>query len=142
MYSASRFRREEKEKTNPEEDKMKTKEITIAGKQYPVAFDFQTLLNFENITKKSFFGITFEMTTERMALIMAAVLSADENTSLTIEGMVGQKDWDAVKEIITAYGIIMNLANDFFHIPEVVKQSEEDEDEGQNDDTGEQPKND
>jgi hypothetical protein len=81
------------------------------------------------------------MTTERMALIMAAVLSADENTSLTIEGMVGQKDWEAVKEIITAYGIIMNLANDFFHIPEVVKQSEEDESEGQKDDAGEQPKN-
>jgi hypothetical protein len=120
---------------------MKKTEITIAGQQYPVQFDFQTLLNFENITKKSFFGATFEMTTERMALIMAAVLSADENTSLTIEGMVGQKDWEAVKEIITAYGIIMNLANDFFHIPEVVKQSEEDEYEGQKDDAGEQPKN-
>lgn len=116
-------------------------EITIAGKQYPVTFDFQTLLNFENITKKSFFGATFEMTTERMALIMAAVLAANENTSLTIEEMVGQKDWDAVKEIITAYGIIMNLANDFFHIPEVVKQSEEEEAEDQKDDAGEQPKN-
>ena len=120
---------------------MKKTEITIAGKQYPVIFDFQTLLNFENITKKSFFGATFDMTTKRMALIMAAVLSADENTSLTFEEMVGQKDWDAVKEIITAYGIIMNLAKDLFHIPEVVKQSEEEEAEGQKEEAGEQQKN-
>lgn len=118
------------------------KEVTIAGVQYPVTFDFQTLLNFEQITNKSFFDTDFTKIVDRMALIMAAVLTADEDTKLTVELLKGKGDWDAVKDIITAYGVVMDLASAFFHVPEVVKQSEERESEGQKDDTGEQPKND
>lgn len=118
------------------------KEITIAGVQYPVTFDFQTLLNFEQITNSSFFDTTFNKTVDRMALIMAAVLTADEDTKLTVELLKGKGDWDAVKDIIAAYGVVMDLASAFFHVPEVVKQAEEREAEGQKDDKGEQPKND
>lgn len=118
------------------------KEITIAGVQYPVTFDFQTLLNFEQITNSSFFDTTFNKTVDRMALIMAAVLTADEDTKLTVDLLKGKGDWDAVKDIIAAYGVVMDLASAFFHVPEVVKQAEERESEGQKDDTGEQPKND
>ena len=117
-------------------------EITIAGVQYPVTFDFQTLLNFEQITNSSFFETTFNKTVDRMALIMAAVLTADEDTKLTVELLKGKGDWDAVKDIIAAYGVVMDLASAFFHVPEVVKQAEEREAEGQKDDTGEQQKND
>ena len=56
--------------------------------------------------------------------------------------MKGKGDWDAVKDIIAAYGVVMDLASAFFKVPEVVKQAEEQEAEGQKDDTGEQPKND
>lgn len=118
------------------------KEITIAGVQYPVTFDFQTLLNFEQITNSSFFETTFNKTVDRMALIMAAVLTADEDTKLTVELLKGKGDWDAVKDIIAAYGVVMDLASAFFHVPEVVKQAEEQEAEGQKDEAGEQPKND
>ena len=117
-------------------------EITIAGVQYPVTFDFQTLLNFEQITNSSFFETTFNKTVDRMALIMAAVLTADEDTTLTVDLLKGKGDWDAVKDIIAAYGVVMDLASAFFHVPEVVKQAEEQETEEQKDDTGEQPKND
>ena len=117
-------------------------EITIAGVQYPVTFDFQTLLNFEQITNSSFFETTFNKTVDRMALIMAAVLTADEDTKLTVDLLKGKGDWDAVKDIIAAYGVVMDLASAFFKVPEVVKQAEEKEAEGQKDDTGEQPKND
>ena len=117
-------------------------EITIAGVQYPVTFEFQTLLNFESITNSSFFETTFNKTVDRMALIMAAVLTADEDTKLTVDLLKGKGDWDAVKDIIAAYGIVMDLASAFFHVPEVVKQAEEKEAEDQKDDTGEQPKND
>ena len=117
-------------------------EITIAGVQYPVTFEFQTLLNFEQITNSSFFETTFNKTVDRMALIMAAVLTADEDTKLTVDLLKGKGDWDAVKDIIAAYGVVMDLASAFFHVPEVVKQAEEQEAEGQNDDTGEQQKND
>ena len=117
-------------------------EMTIAGVQYPVTFEFQTLLNFEQITNSSFFETTFNKTVDRMALIMAAVLTADEDTKLTVDLLKGKGDWDAVKDIIAAYGVVMDLASAFFHVPEVVKQAEEQEAEGQKDDTGEQPKND
>ena len=118
------------------------KEITIAGVQYPVTFDFQTLLNFESITNSSFFDTNFTKTVDRMALIMAAVLTADEDTKLTVDLLKGKGDWDAVKDIIAAYGIVMDLASAFFKVPEVVKQAEDQEAEGQKDEAGEQPKND
>ena len=117
-------------------------EITIAGVQYPVTFEFQTLLNFESITNSSFFDTNFTKTVDRMALIMAAVLTADEDTKLTVELLKGKGDWDAVKDIIAAYGVVMDLASAFFHVPEVVKQAEEQEAEDQNEDKGEQQKND
>jgi hypothetical protein len=117
-------------------------EITIAGVQYPVTFEFQTLLNFESITDKSFFDTNLTKIVDRIALIMAAVLTADEDTKLTVDMLKGKGDWDAVKDIIAAYGVVMDLASAFFHVPEVVKQAEEQEAEGQKDDTGEQPKND
>ena len=117
-------------------------EITIAGVQYPVTFEFQTLLNFEQITNSSFFDTNFTKTIDRMALIMAAVLTADVDTKLTVDLLKGKGDWDAVKDIIAAYGVVMDLASAFFKVPEVVKQAEEQEAENQKDDTGEQPKND
>jgi hypothetical protein len=117
-------------------------EITIAGVQYPVTFEFQTLLNFESITNSSFFDTNFTKTVDRMALIMAAVLTADEDTKLTVDLLKGKGDWDAVKDIIAAYSVVMDLASAFFKVPEVVKQAEENEAEGQKNDTGEQPKND
>ena len=119
---------------------MKTTNITIAGKQYPVQFDFQTLLNFEQITKKSFFETNFAMIVDRMAIIMAAVLTADEDSKLTVEMLKGNGDYDAVKEIIAAYTVVMELAGEYFKVPEVVKESEAKETECQGD-NDEQPKN-
>ena len=119
------------------------KEITIAGVQYPVTFEFQTLLNFrKHHQQKSFFDTNFTKTVDRMALIMAAVLTADEDTKLTVDLLKGKGDWDAVKDIIAAYGVVMDLASAFFHVPEVVKQAEEAGSRRTKDDTGEQPKND
>ena len=119
---------------------MKTTNITIAGKQYQVQFDFQTLLNFEQITKKAFFETNFAMIVDRMAIIMAAVLSSDEDSKLTVEILKGNGDYNAVKEIIAAYTVVMELAGEYFKVPEVVKESEAKETEGQGD-NDEQPKN-
>lgn len=103
------------------------KEITIGGKSYPVAFNMQTLLNFEEITNKSFFACSFEKTSERMAVILAACLSANEKSTLTVDALRGNGDFEAFKEIITAFNTIMELSKDFFKIPEVVAESEKEE---------------
>jgi len=117
---------------------MKTKEITINGVNYPIVCTMDTLMNFESIVNKSFFETDFKTLKDRMALIIAAVITADEHTDLTAEAMKGGNDLNAVKQIIAAYNIVAALMGEFFELPEVVKQAEESE---QPDDPDEKPKN-
>ena len=70
---------------------MNKKEITINGKQYQVAFDLQTMLNYEQNVGRSFFTIDFNNLSleNRINLIHAAVKSADENMPLTVDDIKG-----------------------------------------------------
>jgi len=106
---------------------MTQKEITINGQQYPVVFTMDTLMNFERIVSKSFFETDFKTITDRMALIIAAVITANEKTTLTVEAMKGNNDLKAVQQIISAYNIVAALMGEFFEVPEVVKQAEAEE---------------
>lgn len=111
---------------------MKTKEITIGGKTYPVAFSMKTMLNYEEISGKSFFGETFDHLKERIAIIMSAALTADENTTLTVEELMNGDEWEKVKDILAAYNTVMELCAEFMKIPAVEPQPEkpsEDEEE-------------
>ena len=108
---------------------MSKKEITLQGRTYPIDFTMKTIMKFEEIVDKSFFGTPekpedFHKTTDRMALIYAAVETADEKHDLTIEKMTGSMDFHAVKDIITAFGTVMNLANDFFELPKVTQEED------------------
>lgn len=118
---------------------MTQKKITINGKEYRVVFNLKTLSNFEEITNQGFFESKLSKTTERMAIIMSAVLAADKNTDLTIEDIQGQQDWDAYLQITKAYNEVMALASEFFPIPEVEKGK--DPEPKEEDQEGEQPKN-
>ena len=103
---------------------MTKKEITIQGKLYPVVFTFDTLMNFERIVSKSFFETDLKTISDRMALVIAAVITANEHTDLTIEAMKGNNDLKAVQQIIEAYNVVASLMGEFFEVPEVVKQAE------------------
>lgn len=100
---------------------MKQNIVTFNGVNYPVVFDLLTLSNFEEITDKGFFEANLNKINNRMAIVMAAVLSADKDTKLTIEEMRGKESFEDYKQIIEAYNVVMTLANDFFKIPEVEK---------------------
>ena len=104
---------------------MTQKEITINGKQYPVVFDLQTMMNFEEITNgTSFFGAPLDTLKNRVAIIAAAAaFSADDKTDLTVEAILGDKDYKAMQQIIAAYNIVMTLAGEFFPIPEIEKKN-------------------
>lgn len=118
---------------------MKQKEITINGKQYPVIFTLATLSNFEEITGKPFFKADLDIIKNRIAIICAAAIAADENTKLTVEELRGNEDLEAYKQIGTVYNTIVEMAAEFFHIPQTEKKKTEQpaaEDEG-----GEKPKN-
>ena len=102
-------------------------EGVLAGdiqKQYPVEFNMQTIISFEEIASKSFFTSTLDKTLERAALILAAVMTADKKTTLTIEDILGKFDMKAVTDIINATNILMPMVKDFFKIPDVEPKDE------------------
>lgn len=104
---------------------MKQNYITINGTDYPVVFTLLTMSNFEEITNKGFFEANMNTTNNRMAIIIAATLAYNEKTTLTIEELRGKETFDDYKQIVSAYNIVMDLANDFFKIPEVEKKNNE-----------------
>lgn len=118
---------------------MKQNFIKINGVEYPVVFNLLTMSNFEEITNKGFFEANLSKINERMAIVMAAVLAADKDTSLTIDIMRGNESLDDYKQIVEAYSVVISLANDFFNIPEVEKDKEDKTDESEGED--DKPKN-
>ena len=117
---------------------MQKKNITINGKEYPIVFTMDTLMNFETIVGKSFFETDFKTLKDRMALVCAAVITANENTDLTIDALKGNNDLKAIQQIIEAYNIVTVVMGEFFQVPDVVKAEEAAE---HTDDDGEKAKN-
>lgn len=99
------------------------KQITIKDKQYNVCFDMQTILNFEEITGRSFFAATFTNLSDKVALIAAAALSADKEADITIEDILGNKDWEACKQIFAAFNVVSEEMTAFFPVPDIEKQA-------------------
>ena len=99
------------------------KEITIGQKQYPVAFDMQAIINFEEITGRSFFASNFSTLTDKVAVIVSAALSADKKTALTVDDVLGNKDWEACKQIFAAFNVVSEEMTAFFPVPEIEKQA-------------------
>ena len=118
---------------------MTRKNITINNQQVPVVVDFQTLLNCENITEKSFFDTDFKRLYDRIALIAAAVISANEKTQLTVDDIMGKKDLQAIHDITANFNVVMELVGEFFELPKVVKDAEQQE--AGDTDADEKPKN-
>ena len=108
---------------------MTKKEITINGKTYPVVFNMKTILGFEEISGKSFFNEDFSMLRERIALVTAAVISADSNAELSIDNLIEADTLKQVQEILAAYTVVTEMATDFFKTPEVEPQPKEKEGE-------------
>lgn len=103
---------------------MDKKEVTFNGTKYPVVFNMQAVLNYEDITNQSFFGEDFNLLKNRMALIMAAALAADKDTKLDIDIIKGTEDIEAVHQIAEAFKVVMTMVGQFMHIPEVVAEAE------------------
>ncbi len=111
---------------------MNTKEITINGKTYPVVFNMKTILGYEQISGRSFFGEDFAKMSERLALIVAAVISAGSKEELSIDDMINADRMELVQEILTASTVVINMVNEFFKKPDVEPKQEEGGDKGKN----------
>ena len=95
------------------------KKISINGKEFSVVFNVQTIINFEEIADKSFFGNSFSHLLDRISLVVGAVLAADEKSDIKVEDVMKDVDAKKIQEILEAYTIVMNLAEVFFKIPKV-----------------------
>lgn len=100
---------------------MIAKEITINGKTYPIVFNMKAILSFEEIMGTSFFGAKLATLKEQLTIIFSAVLAADEKAALTIDNLVNCENFEELKEILTAFAAVMELATAFFNIPEIEK---------------------
>lgn len=112
---------------------MNKEKITINGKTYPVVFNMKTILGYEEISGKSFFGEDFSKMSERLALITAAVISAGGKEELSIDDMINADKLELVQEILAAYTVVIDMVNEFFKKPDVEpKPNEEEGDKGKN----------
>lgn len=110
--------------------------ITINKKKYPVVVNMGTLISYEQITGKSILGDEngLKMAGDRMVLIFAAVLSADKDTTLTLDDLMKNADW---KEFNDASVTVLNLLAKFFNIPDIEAEKEKKDDTSD----GKKPKN-
>lgn len=119
---------------------MKTKEITINGKTYPITFTIKTLMGYEDIAKKKFFSREnrLESLSDKVALVYAAIIAADDQAQITIDEMMNADKMEILNDIINAFNELDAMASEFFKVPAVEPQPEktESEDEG-----GDNPKN-
>ena len=101
---------------------MQKKEITLNGKPVAVSFTIATLLTYEELTDSNFFGEQFEKLKERIALIYAAIYTADRETTVTVDDILNTDNW---QEIAEAFTTVMQMAGDFFKLPKVIADAEE-----------------
>lgn len=96
--------------------------ITIDGKEYPVEFNMSTLIAFEQTAGHSFFADQFNTMYSRILLVFAAMFAVDDSIEMTV--LTKSKDF---RGIISAYSEVEKMALDFFKVPEVVKDAEQQE---------------
>ena len=97
------------------------KVITLNGNPVTVSFTLTTLLTYEELTDSNFFGEQFEKLKERIALIYAAIYTADRETTITVDHILSTDNW---QEISDAFTTVMQMAGDFFKLPKVIEDAE------------------
>ena len=106
---------------------MKQKEVTINGVQYPVVFTLDTLFGVEEIIGGSFFEANFGTLKNRMALVLAAIYSADDKADISVEALKAMEPMQMIRDITAAFVTVSEAMNEFFKIPAVEQQNEPEE---------------
>ena len=104
---------------------MKTKEITINGKTYKIAFTVKTMMSYEKITGNSFFNAKFSDLAERLPLIIAAILTVDDNPDISMDELMNIDNIHGLQDILSAFATVMELSEQFFDLPAIGKEAED-----------------
>ncbi len=105
--------------------------IHLLGQDIDVMMNMKVIIGYEEITGTSFYGENFDTFKTRYALLVAIIAASDANSDLSDRLLTDVSP----KEFTAAFEVAIHAAADFFEIPIVIKQDEEQKQEG------EQPKN-
>lgn len=105
--------------------------IHLFGQDIDVQMNMKVIIGYEQITGTSFYGENFNTFKTRYALLAAIIAASDANSDLSDRLLTDVSP----KEFTAAFEVAIKAAADFFEIPIVIKQDEEQKQEG------EQPKN-
>lgn len=104
---------------------MNTKEITINGKKYKIAFTVKTMMSYEKLTGNSFFYAKFSDLSERLPLIIAAILTVDDNPEISMDELMNIDNIHGLQDIISAFAAVIELSEQFFDLPAIGKEAED-----------------
>ena len=105
--------------------------IHLLGQDIDVKMNMKVIIAYEEITGTSFYGENFDTARTRYALLSAIIAVSDANSDLSDRLLTDVSG----KEFTAAFEVAMQAAADFFEIPIVIKQDDEQKEEE------EQPKN-
>lgn len=95
---------------------MAQKEIKILGKNaVPVAFNMATQIAWERITDKAFDLALLSHAEARMALYFASIISADKDTTITMDDIM-IADWNDIQLLDKT---LNELVSEFYHLGKV-----------------------
>ena len=103
---------------------MNKKEVIINGVHYPVVFTLDTLFGVEDIIGGSFFEANFGTMKNRMALVLAAIYSADDKANITVDQLKEMNPMHMIQDITGAFVTVSDLMTEFFRIPATEQQNE------------------
>lgn len=104
--------------------KQKKRKITILGNEVDVKMNMAVLIAYEGITGGSFLGEQFDTVKARYALICAVLAESMEDSEQTADRLLREADF---KEFERVFNEVLELATEFFHVPEQVKGEEKQE---------------
>jgi len=91
---------------------MAQKELKILGKKVPVVFNMATQIAFEKITDKAFDLALLTHAEARLALYYAAIVSADKETSITVDDLM-TADFNDINALDKT---LNELITEFYHL--------------------------
>jgi hypothetical protein len=99
-------------------------ELTLRGNTYRATFNMKTLISFEEMAGKSFFSSAPPTMKERVAWVIASILSADENAKISFDLFGNIDTLEGLQEVVVAFNKVMEMEAKFFHIPDVEQEKE------------------
>ena len=85
------------------------------------------MVGYEEIVGKGWFSTEWAdvKLRERMALVVAAILAANEKSKISADDLLAIDSMDGMKELLEASNTVMELSTEFFKLPEVEKTDEQ-----------------